>query len=415
MTTVQRNRIIRQRTGRMAALFAALVLILYAAWSLLYVHRNWDEDRIDGFYREPKDTLDVVFIGASDISRGFSAGVAFQEYGITSYPFAMNGDAVFAWEAQLGEVMKRQHPDKIVIEINGALYSSSDEQKYQMYRSAVERLAIHLPLLSPDRLQLIHQYLLATKDYGAALRLLIPLYEYHSNQPKGFRDAAATILDNLFRCTDNGGVTTLRGYENLTGKAALGELMTEAERKALRASLDPAYETELRRFLSYCRKTYPDADLLFIRMPHLVEQGDERGAVMYGRSNTIGSIFAEYGYEYISYEFLRSEIGIEDAEDFYDVNHLNVQGMYKFTRFFSQYLLQNGVTPSVVRQENGGISTELTDRELQQWEHTSKMTDLFVQYYSQLTRQGQNGTELNESGELLEKLYEMDGETKETR
>ncbi len=415
MTTVQRNRIIGQRMGRMAALLAALILILYGAWSLLYVHRNWDEDRIDGFYREPEDTLDVVFIGASDISRGFSAGVAFEEYGITSYPFTINGDAVYAWEAQLDAVISRQHPDKIVIEINGALYSSSDEEKYQMHRSAVERLAIHLPLLSPDRLQLIGQYLRETKDYGAALRLLVPLYEYHSHQPESFRGAAAVILDNLLRCTDNGGVTTLRGYENLTGKTAVGKLLPDKEKAALREKLDPAYEKELRRFLSYCRKTYPEVELLFIRMPHLIEEKDKRGKTMCGRSNTIGAIFSEYGYDYINYEYLRSRIGIDDQQDFYDSNHLNVQGMYKFTRFFSQYLLQSGVTPSVVRKENGGISTQLTDRELQQWEHTAKMTDLFVQYCGLLTRQGQNGTELNESGELLEKLYEMDGETKETR
>ena len=412
------------RCLKVITLIAALLVILDAAWHLLYVHRNWDEDRIYGFFQEPENSLDVAFVGASDISRGYSAGVGFQEYGITSYSFTINGDAVYAWESQVDEVMQHQNPDKIVIEVNGALYSSSDEDEYQMYRSAVDRMVIHLPFLSGERLQLIWRYMRNTGNYASALRLFLPLYEYHSNQPVSFRGAAATILGNVFRDTDNDGVTTLRGYECISGKASIGELEPGFEDSDAKAELDPLYEKELRRFLEHCRSQYPDQEILFIRMPHLVEKGDERLLQMYERSNRIGEILEEYGYQYINFEKLRSEIGIDDSTDFYDASHLNVQGMYKFTRYFSEYLLQNGVSASTVWGENGmqlptaeqeedsaltdygQVSSSLSEEQLRQWVHTAKMTEYLTRYCEELTAEGVNGQELSESYDLFAALYE---------
>ena len=71
-----RRSILKNRTGnriwvirglKALSLLAAVLAVLSIAWKTLYIHRNYDEDRIIGFYREPEDSLDVVLIGASDI------------------------------------------------------------------------------------------------------------------------------------------------------------------------------------------------------------------------------------------------------------------------------------------------------------------------------------------------------------
>ncbi len=129
------NRIWVIRGLKVLSLLAAVLAVLSIAWKTLYIHRNYDEDRIIGFYREPEDSLDVVLIGASDISRAYCSGLAYEDYGITSYPFTINGDAVQVWRAQLDETMRLQNPDVVVIEVNGALYSSSEEEQYHMYQT----------------------------------------------------------------------------------------------------------------------------------------------------------------------------------------------------------------------------------------------------------------------------------------
>ncbi len=52
--------------------------------------RNVDHNslRIEGFYQEETDSLDVVFIGASDIYTSFMPGRAYEQYGFTSYLLA---------------------------------------------------------------------------------------------------------------------------------------------------------------------------------------------------------------------------------------------------------------------------------------------------------------------------------------
>ena len=389
-----------KRFCKVVSLFLALLLVLTAAWNGLYIHRNYDEDRITGFFREPKNSLDVVLIGASDISRAFCPGLAYENYGITSYPFTINGDAVQVWQAQLDETLQRQNPDVIVIEVNGALYSAADEEDYHMYQTAVERMALHLPLLSGTRISLIERYVAGTGRTGDLVRLLFPLYEYHSNQPGGIRSALATIRSNLLFGEDNGGVLTLRGFETITGKTQIGALVPGIEKSEKTEELDPAYEKALRRFLSHCRKMHPKTNILFVRAPHLFEENNVKMQTVFYRTNRIGQIIGEYGYPFLNFEKMKQEIGIDDQTDFYDANHLNVSGMRKFTAYFSECLLAHGVEPR-----------KLTEKEQEQWEHTERYTELFLQYYDQLQAEGSNGQDLFESPELLEILQGMESDS----
>lgn len=394
---VYKKKIIRRRLGKVLSLFLAILLFLLAAWNGLYLHRNYDEDRISGFYLEPENSLDVVMIGASDISRAYCPGLAYEEYGIKSYPFAINGDAVQVWRTQLDEALRHQNPDVVVIEVNGALYSSSEEPEYHMYQSAVERMALHLPFFSPSRFRLIRDYISNTGDTGSFLRLLVPLYEFHSNQPGGIRSALSTIRDNLTFGSDNGGVLTLRGFETIVGGVSIGELVPGLKQSEETEELDPAFEEALRDFLSYCRKKYPDTEILFLRTPHLFEKSNARMQRIFRRTNRIGQILEEYGYPFLNCEKKKAEIGLNAGTDFYDSNHLNVSGTRKFTRWFSEYLLEHGVA---VR--------EPSEEQKKQWERTAHFTKLLLDYYEELQEQGVNGQDLYESGELLELLQERD-------
>lgn len=285
----------------------------------------------------------------------------------------------------------------IVIEVNGALYSTQDEADYHMYQTAVERMALHLPLFSMTRISLIAHYLADTGRTGDFLGLLFPLYSYHSNQPGGIRSALATIRSNFLFGEDNGGVLTLRGFETITGKAQIGELVPDIEKSEKTEELDPAYEKALRSFLSHCRKKHPETQILFIRTPHLFEKNNVRMQKVFYRTNRMEQIIGEYGYPFLNFEKIKQEVGIDDQTDFYDANHLNVSGMKKFTDYFSRYLLEHGVEPR-----------ELTEKERAQWEHTARYTELFLQYYEQLQEEGSNGQDLFESTEMLEILHGME-------
>ena len=90
-------------------------------------HADHNRQRIKGFYDESKDSLDVVFLGASEVYSDFAPGCAYRHSGITSYLFATQANSILNYKAQLKNILSRQNPQLIVVELNGALYGDEAE------------------------------------------------------------------------------------------------------------------------------------------------------------------------------------------------------------------------------------------------------------------------------------------------
>ena len=50
---------------------------------------------MQGFYKEPKNSLDVIFMGNSDVYRGISPITLWDEYGIASYNYVSSGQRMW--------------------------------------------------------------------------------------------------------------------------------------------------------------------------------------------------------------------------------------------------------------------------------------------------------------------------------
>lgn len=73
--------------------------------------------KIDGFYAEEKNTLDVVFIGSSQMYADMAPAVLFERYGITSYDFCANEQPLWVSYYYIKEAIKQQHPKVIVLDV----------------------------------------------------------------------------------------------------------------------------------------------------------------------------------------------------------------------------------------------------------------------------------------------------------
>ena len=69
------------RTVKTACFF--LTIMVSCLLLQQYLLRNVDHNslRVEGFYQEERDSLDVVFIGASDIYTSFMPGRAYEQHG----------------------------------------------------------------------------------------------------------------------------------------------------------------------------------------------------------------------------------------------------------------------------------------------------------------------------------------------
>ena len=82
-----------------ALLLPALLFML-----LLPVNDMADTPRIQGFYMEQEDSLDMVLIGSSENYAGYSPVLAYEEYGFTSYPYVLSATDFSLFEIQLDEI-----------------------------------------------------------------------------------------------------------------------------------------------------------------------------------------------------------------------------------------------------------------------------------------------------------------------
>lgn len=103
-----------------AIIFLLIFVILFSGVSKAFTapgdYRNYQW--IAGFYEEPKDSLDAVYIGSSNCDAFWNPLVAWEKYGITVYPFNSNTQPIIAAEHLIKEVRKTQPNALIILNTN---------------------------------------------------------------------------------------------------------------------------------------------------------------------------------------------------------------------------------------------------------------------------------------------------------
>ncbi len=319
-------------------------VILYAQDNY-YIYNDDNSFRTKNFYREEKNSLDVVFLGASEIPSGFFPGLAYQEFGFTSYPFASDGQSVRVWKSQLIEILKYQTPKLIVVEIGGALYDEKDLLKDYSFRSYIDNMP-----LSVNKIETLTN----SKTQDDFLSYCFPVIKYHGdlNNTKG-----ANIQKRFF---DRLGYSRLKGIVTLTKTDG----NTPCIQYSGKIELHPYAEEKLREFLAYCQDNQIE-NIIFTRFPfkHYRENTD-----WLGRKNEAKDMIVDAGFRFLDFTNSFDEIGLDNQENFYNQLHMNVYGAEKFTYFFGKII--SDILPSV--------KSTLSEEQKVRWDETVQYTNAFV-------------------------------------
>lgn len=312
------------RTVKLVCFFLALILSCLVLQH--YVLRNMDHNslRIDGFYQEDADTLDVVFVGASDIYTSFIPGRAYDKYGFTSYLLASESITTEGVITAVKEIVRTQHPGRIVVEANAFLYGKPDNDKNQAH---IHKFFDNLPL-SENKLEYIQKNVPADEQ----AEYFFPLMKYHgtwTEYPARFNLMASNIALQVR------GYNYLKGFRSTTKilntkKRCLNDKIAEEDGKL---PLDPTLKKRLLELLDYCDEQ--KLDVVFVRAPHFVtDQTYDRVK----RSNQMADIVEEHGYHYYEIENVAYYLGINSKNFFYNEDHMNIYGAMIFTDFLCECL-----------------------------------------------------------------------------
>ncbi|MDD6077900.1 MAG: hypothetical protein PUB80_05670 [Clostridiales bacterium] len=296
--------------------FLLIVVLLYLLLTQFFLVNNETDTRnILGFYLEPKNSLDVILIGASELYTGFSSPMAWSQYGFTSYPLAITAAPGKLYSSMLTETVNRQKPKVVVVEINGFLYDDGDTLEEVALRKWIDNIP-----MSANKLATIRELVPKDLQYSFLCRMA----KYHDNW-KHPRACLTTVSEKLKMLRH--GYSQTKSFYTKASSIAPG-----TEPNCREQSLNATNEQLLRNFCDRCKELGVE-QVLFLRMPHrsILPAGEE----IFARVNAIA---AEYGYDFVSFDKAFDEIGLDSDLDFYNDEHMNSLGMEKFTAYFGQWL-----------------------------------------------------------------------------
>ena len=89
------------RAIKISAFILLSALVIGFLQEYVLCHHDANRMRLDAFYIEDKDTIDVAMIGSSEMYSGVSPALLYEKYGVTSFPYATASSTAAAMKTQI--------------------------------------------------------------------------------------------------------------------------------------------------------------------------------------------------------------------------------------------------------------------------------------------------------------------------
>lgn len=295
-----------------AAVFVLAVLIsLYVANGLLKIKSIDGVKQAEYMYYQPKNTVDVAFLGSSHVHCDVNTVELWDKYGIAAYDYSAAEQPLWVTYYYFKELMKYQKPKLVVID----LFTPARIRENYRYRWIRDNL--YGVRLSPNKIRM-----LLTAVEHDKLSIYFPSFGgYHSRWKELGRADLKYLIESPQKRAAFKGFTPYMGTEPQKRPT-----ITEKHLGGLSAKS----EEYLRKIIKYAADN--DVELMFVVAPYTITDSDQ---LTY---NQIEKILSEEGKELINTNFMYDEMGLDFETDFNDFSHLNLQGTVKYTDFLAKYI-----------------------------------------------------------------------------
>ncbi len=283
-----------------------------------YLRRADDEaDEIHAFYNEPKNSIDVLFMGSSPILRGISPMVLWNQEGFTSYVRASALQAPAVTYGLLAESLEYQKPELVVLLCDNIFLEFEYAEREGDLRRALDGMK-----LSKYKLQIIRQ-ITAEDERQTLLSYVFPLLRYHERWKELDLAEAEPVplLENSFKK----GNVYLRGSEP---QAYPQNFMAPSDEAP--PEFNEAAKGYIEQTIQFCKEK--DIPVLLLHLPKM--------SWSYGQSMKLEEFAAEMGVEYLDCdrEENRAQLNLDPAVDYYDQGHMNLDGSIKLSQWLGTHL-----------------------------------------------------------------------------
>ena len=283
------------------------------------------------YLREPEDSLDVLYLGTSIAYTDMVPAVLYDQTGLSSFSMAGPVQTMAESYYYLRETTRTQSPKLVMLEVTGLLLDN--QPNYDL-------INIHYMPMGLNRVRCT----LASAPAKDWIQYFFPLYVYHSRWDKISLKSIKTHLTPA-QPDLQAGWTCLSKTKAFTEYEPKLETYTEA-------SFQTGAEY-LQKIVDYCKEE--NIQLLLCMSPRCNYMQPET-------SERLQTLLSSLDADFMDFDTLREQIGLDDQTDFYDSSHLNILGAEKFTRFLGIYLT------TVYKLEPGNADAALWQKRVDRFE-----------------------------------------------
>lgn len=300
-----------------------IVMLLGLNYLLQPTWMGWNNyDTIHGFYEEPENTIETVFLGASTTVNGYIPMELYENYGLCTYNLGTEQQPMLASYYWLEEV-NRLHNDSlknVVLDVT-MLRRIPQDAFYQKALDGMRFSDIKVKALSDFR-----------QGLDDVLLYMFPVIAYHSR----WSSLEKSDFEKIYYKINHG----TRGYnfavDNLLEQEDASDIALPVyyvKNETSIAELNKESLYYLKKIMDLCNEN--NLKLVLVKTPGIGVWNDAEHNAVERVAEENQLYFADFNYDP-----LYSQIGYNQATDSVDSNHLNYYGARKLTDWFGHFLVE---------------------------------------------------------------------------
>lgn len=335
---------------KVLAFLIVFLVVLIHVQELVTPDYNFPEydDRLGnavrGLYKEPKDSLQVLWLGTSHMRNGVSPMVVYRESGLRSYNLSSPSQTVGVAYERLREALKNQSPKAVFVDVSFCFYSAGFNKNEVPWRKVIDSL--HWSRIA-EKYRMTKGFVDAQDgSMTDVLDGVLPIVRYHSHYLLDEKDYNGNKNDEE--------ICFVRGYgfsgrmqpvedydydslETFSAQEASRKNKNVTSRKKLERSLKYDYQY-LQKMADLCKAH--DCELILTKVP--VRANPETFQSYWSREkhDMISEAAQELGCRFVDLHY--EDVDLDWQTDSKDAgHHLNMNGALKVSKFYADWLLEN--------------------------------------------------------------------------
>ena len=250
--------------------------------------------RIQGIYTEPKNTIDLVTIGNSNIYAAISTTKLWKDMGITSYHTGTPMQTTWISYYILKDFLKRQEPKLAVIDMNFAFEKGNRYKKY--IREDIDNMP-----MSINKLEMINDPVF-DNSLKAKISFIFPVIRFHSR----WSEITMNEVKQAYQ-KDN---INFKGYEfnNRIDPYKKKSKTKVNENKSINTKITKESEEYLDKIVELCKEN--NTQVLLIYIPTATSWNQERHNEVQRYAKKQNLKFIDYNLEEFDWEKYTRDKGI---------------------------------------------------------------------------------------------------------